>query len=358
MTTRAKMFLAKLLIFFSVVLILFGVYLQFSGNYILDPEKDVTIVAGADDNISVTPVDKDNVSDTKEPESTDDGNKTGEIVSPSPTPSSSPSSSPMPTISPSPSITPTPQPSTPPAVTPPTPPVTPPIPSIDETNGAIRKELEAKYGIQIRYGNEVAGYSVGGMTTMIIPDANTANVALNNLKNALGHYPDDFFQEISRNGYPLTIYLIKRYSTANVTGVTDSTRKNIIISIATDYDFDDTLHHEVYHYVEKFIYGKGFRFTSWSTLNPADFTYGVFNVDYAYSRVYSPDAPFVNSYAQTDEYEDRASTFEYMMKPNKASCLNNGKPVWLKAKTMSEQIDFFLESVKPNVTEYWERFVY
>lgn len=343
MTTKAKMFLAKLLIFFSIVLIIFGVYLQFNDNYVLDPKKDVTVVAGADDNISVTPVDKDDV------ESVDD--KPEEVeqttpVTPTPTPSQTPS-----VVKPSPSSTPTPQ-------QPVTPPVQPTTPTIDETNYTLRNEIETKYGITVKYGSEVSGYNVGGMSTTIISDATESRTALNNLKSTLSLYPNGFFQEIANNGFPLTIYLIKRYSTANVTGVTDSTNRSIIISIATDYDFDDTLHHEVYHYIEKYIFSKGFRFTSWNTLNPADFTYGIINNNYAYSRVYSADAPFVNSYAQTDEYEDRASTFEYMMMPNKASCLNTGKPVWLKAKTMSEQIDYFLETVKPNVTEYWERFVY
>ena len=53
--------------------------------------------------------------------------------------------------------------------------------------------------------------------------------------------------------------------------------------------------------------------------------------------------------------EDRASTFEYMMFTNKASCLNTNKPVWKKAKFMSQLLEKYLESVKPEVTEYWER---
>lgn len=339
---KSKVFLAKLLIFFSIILISLGVYLQVSGSYVLDPEKDVTVVAGADDNISVTPVDKDDVTSVKE--------DTPVKETPKPTPSPV---VPVPTPSNKPTVSPTP-PSAPHAPSDPTP--TPP--TIDETNGMLRKELETKYGIKIKYGNEVAGYSVGGMTTTPITDATASRTALNDLKSALSQYPTGLFQEISRNGFPLTIYLIKRYSTANVTGVTDSSNNNIVISIATDYSFADTLHHEVYHYMEKYIFSKGFRFTSWNTLNPMDFTYGQINLNYAYSSAYSADAPFVNSYAQTDEYEDRASTFEYMMMPNKASCLNYGKPVWVKARTMSEQIDYFLNSVKPNVTEYWERFVY
>ena len=102
----------------------------------------------------------------------------------------------------------------------------------------------------------------------------------------------------------------------------------------------------------------GATFTSWNGLNPAGFKYGVIDSAYSYSRDFSQDAFFVNSYAMTDQYEDRASTFEYMMKTNKASCLNYGKTIWLKAKTMSEQIDYFFNTVTPTVTEHWERHLY
>lgn len=341
---KSKLFLAKLLIFFSIILISFGIYLQVNGSYVLNPEKDVTVIAGGDDNISVTPVDKDDVTSTEVNTSSE------ETPQPMPSPvTPSPSNTPKPVPSISPAAPSSPQKPSEPTITPPT---------VEESNVILRNELEAKYSIKIKYGNEISGYSVGGMTTTPITDATASRSALNNLKSALSLYPTDFFQEISRNGFPLTIYLIKRYSTANVTGVTDSTYNSIVISIATDYSFADTLHHEVYHYIEKYIFSKGFRFTSWNTLNPSDFTYGQINLKYAYSSVYLVDAPFVNSYAQTDEYEDRASTFEYMMMPNKASCLNYGQPVWVKARTISEQIDYFLNSVKPNVTEYWERFVY
>ena len=110
--------------------------------------------------------------------------------------------------------------------------------------------------------------------------------------------------------------------------------------------------------MEKYIYSKGARYTSWATLNPNDFAYGNISSLFSYTGTLSEDAFFVNNYAQTDEFEDRASTLEYMMKSNKINCFNQGKTVWLKAKTMSEQIDYFLSSVSPNVVEYWERFVY
>ena len=42
----------------------------------------------------------------------------------------------------------------------------------------------------------------------------------------------------------------------------------------------------------------------------------------------------------------------------KASCLEVGKTIYLKAKYMSNQIDLFFDTVSPNVVEYWERYLY
>ena len=76
---------------------------------------------------------------------------------------------------------------------------------------------------------------------------------------------------------------------------------------------------------------------------------------FAMSNAFSEDSYFVNSYAQVAPEEDRASTFEFMMANTKASCLNANKPVWKKATIMSKNIDAALNTVSPNVTEYWER---
>ena len=330
MRKNFSMFFAKLLIFFSILFIIGGVGLLVLGNeFFLHPIYDVSLIENSDsENISITTLDSDEVIEPiTESEIIDpstiinngfqqnnnlDSNIIQENVEP----------------------------------------------TIEEVNAQLRMQIQDTYGVTIKYANETNGYSIGGMSTIEINDPVICQAALINLNNALSLYPTGFFQEISNKGYPLTFYLIKRYSTENVTGVTDSTYNNIIISIATDYDFSNTFHHEIYHYIEKYIFSTGFRFTSWTTLNPGDFDYGTINSNYSYAKTFSEDSYFVNSYAMTDEYEDRASTFEYMMKSNKATCLNYGKTVWLKARTMSEQIDYHLDSVMPNVTEYWERHVY
>lgn len=229
---------------------------------------------------------------------------------------------------------------------------------IDTTNNDLRNSIQNRYGITVRYGAETNGYTVGGLSSIMLSDANRINELLNSLNYNLSLYPSGFFQETKQGDYSLTIYLLKRYSQENVTGITDSTTKNVVISLATDYSFVESLHHELYHYIEKYMFYRGANYTTWNSLNPVGFNYGKTNTAISYVNTQDPYASFVNIYAQTDEYEDRASTFEYMMSPSEASCLVTGTTIWKKAKYMCEQIDAVFQSVSPSVTEYWERYIY
>ena len=225
-----------------------------------------------------------------------------------------------------------------------------------DPNDVLRDSIENKYGINVKYGSETEGYEIDTLSTVAITDANEINKALLDMQSTISLFPEDLFWELKNNGYPLTIYLIKNYSVENITGITESYSNRVNISIATNFSFGETFNHEVYHYLENFITKfKGANYNSWNTLNLSNFTYGSARSDLSYNRTYSEDAYFVNNYAQTSANEDRASTFEYMMFTNKASCLNANKPVWKKAKFMSQLLEKYLESVKPEVTEYWER---
>lgn len=225
-----------------------------------------------------------------------------------------------------------------------------------DPNNTLRNTIENQYGLSIKYGKETEGYMVDTLSTFPITDENEINKALLDMQSTISLFPEDLFWELKNNGYPLTIYLIKNYSVENITGITESYSNRVNISISTKFSFGETFNHEVYHYLENFITKfKGANYSSWNTLNLSNFTYGSARSDLSYNRTYSEDAYFVNNYAQTSANEDRASTFEYMMFTNKASCLNTNKPVWKKAKFMSQLLEKYLESVKPEVTEYWER---
>lgn len=234
--------------------------------------------------------------------------------------------------------------------------------SIDNANELLKKEIEDLYGISIKYGKETEGYSIRYLDEKIettsINDSAIINKSLNKLKNSLELYPNGLFHEINSGGIPLTIILIDSFSDKNITGVTNSSYVDAAISIAVSYPLEETLYHESYHYIERYLFKMGAGYNTWDLLNPRDFNYSEIYKELSYANTFSENAYFVNTYAQTDDKEDRASTFEYMMASSKASCLNNGNPVWKKAVLISRTMEAVLDTVSPNITEYWERFLY
>ncbi len=236
-----------------------------------------------------------------------------------------------------------------------------PIPKMAEKNEILRKEIESKYDVLVFYGKETNGYKVNYEGSLIeaksIKDESIINEQLITLNDTLSLYPENLFKEIKDGGIPLKIYLVDSYSDIGITGITDSSNSFANISISAMYPFQESFYHESYHYIERYLFKKGANFNSWALLNPQEFQYGTIRNDWSYTTSFSASASFVNNYAQSAAAEDRASTFEYMMAPTKASCLNNNTAVWKKAKYMALMIETVLDSVKEEKTEYWERYL-
>ncbi len=229
--------------------------------------------------------------------------------------------------------------------------------NIDSKNLNLRNEIEKEFSVMVRYGNETEGYAVGGVLTDPITDPMLVNETLNSLYNTLSLYPKGIFKEIKDGGIPLTIILVNNYSEYSITGVTDSSYDYAHISIAAMYDFSESFFHESYHYMERYMFKKKANYNSWDSLNPPDFQWSVIQGSLSYSNTFKEDAYFVNNYAQTSAAEDRASTFEYMMAPTKASCLNKGNTVWYKANYMALTMESVFNTVSPDSIEYWERYI-
>ena len=357
MSNKSLIILAKVMIFCSVILIGSGVYLNLQETKpIIDPisgvttpDNDSVIITtnngmpptatndndsdktGNSDNATAVPNDSTS-SDTPVPNNTTTSGTTGSAGNASGT-----------NTSPSPVPTPEPDPE--------------PAPVVDQ-NVVFRKSIEDTYGVKVFYGNETSGYSVGGMSTTVIPDSSVSS-ALTQLNTALSTYPVGFFQEFLNKSINVNVYLIKNYSANNVTGVTDTSFKRINISIAMDFPFDESFHHEVLHAIEYYIERSGGKFTSWNSFNPADFSYGTENKNYSYSVTGEASSYFVNNYAQVSQSEDRASTFEYMTASKRYSCFDShGYPIWQKSDYLSRMIDTYFNTVTPDVIDYWERYVY
>ena len=338
MTKELKMKLAKVLIAFSFVLVFIGIGLGLDNKALINPVTGTHTIGNSNSDINITTTDaiippdssgsESNNSQPSGPTGSSNVGENNSITTTSPSTGERQEQQQQPQS------------------------------ETDTTNNNLRNSIQNKYGITVRYGAETNGYTVGGLSSVMLSDANRINEVLNSLNYNLSLYPSGFFQETKQGNYSLTIYLLKRYSQDNVTGITDSTTKNVVISLATDYSFIESLHHEIYHYIEKYMFYRGANYTTWNSLNPSGFNYGNTNTSISYINTKDPYASFVNIYAQTDEYEDRASTFEYMMAPSEAGCLVTGTTIWKKAKYLCEQIDAVFQSVSPSVTEYWERYIY
>lgn len=360
MSNKSLIILAKVMIFCSTILIGFGVYLNLQETKpIIDPISDVTTPdndsviittndgmpptatndndsdkTGNSDNATAVPNDSTS-SDTPVPNNTTTSDNTGNTSSTGNTSGTNTSPSPVPTPEPD----------------------TEPAPVVDQ-NVVFRKNIEDTYGVKVFYGNETSGYSVGGMSTTVIPDSSVSS-ALTQLNAALATYPVGFFQEFLNKSINVNVYLIKNYSANNVTGVTDTSFKRINISIAMDFPFNESFHHEVLHAIEYYIERSGGKFTSWNSFNPTDFSYGTENKNYSYSVTGNASSYFVNNYAQVSQSEDRASTFEYMTASKRYSCFDShGYPIWQKSDYLSRMIDTYFNTVTPEVIDYWERYVY
>lgn len=377
MSTKLTNKIASIMIFFAILLIMTGLYMNFSTSDFLDPIRDVdkandnpgevTITTNdgkppatnsndtntnTNNGSSDTPITNDNTgnntsSGTDLNPSTSNGNtNTGSNTNSSNNNTGNNSGSNTTPSTPIPDPTPTPEP------TPDSTPVVDPL-----TN--YRKQIEDTYGIKVLYGSETNGYVVGSLGTTAITDTNVMKSILEQLNTALSMYPNGFFREFSKQNMSLNVYLIKNYSAENVTGVTDFAPRRTIISIATDFPFAESFHHEMLHYIEHYIESAGGRFTAWNSFNPLDFTYGVENSSYSYSKTGTPGSYFVNNYAQTSANEDRASTFEYMTASVKYSCYDsNDYPIWKKSNYLSTMIETYFTTVSSSVVDYWERYIY
>lgn len=112
-------------------------------------------------------------------------------------------------------------------------------------------------------------------------------------------------------------------------GLADPNTHRVYISVeyfrgaGTSFSIEATVHHEVFHLLD--YETQGAHWTAdrdWQKLNPSGFAYRDPSVDIERRK------GFVNGYASTDEMEDRASTFEYMMvRPDDLCTMSAQDPV-------------------------------
>ena len=230
-----------------------------------------------------------------------------------------------------------------------------------EKNDEYRKQLQDKYSVKIAYKNELGNYTINGYGSDKLNDDNKINNCLGEIDKTLKNYPNGFFKEMKDYGMPLTIYLVNSIS-GNVSGLTDAKDKNDIkIMIAPASLFENTLNHEIMHYIDSYIKVKGYPIDINNTMkdvNPVGFTYGDTSNEYVYYFTSVDNAYFLSSYGKTNYLEDRAVIFsDLMTRTFTKDYYANGTPINKKAKLISLQIKEHFNTLSNTERYYWDRFL-
>ena len=230
-----------------------------------------------------------------------------------------------------------------------------------EKNDEYRKQLQNKYSVKIAYKNELGNYTINGYGSDKLNDDNKINNCLGEIDKTLKNYPNGFFKEMKDYGMPLTIYLVNSIS-GNVSGLTDAKDKSDIkIMIAPASLFENTLNHEIMHYIDSYIKVKGYPIDINNTMkdvNPVGFTYGDTSNEYVYYFTSVDNAYFLSSYGKTNYLEDRAVIFSDLMTRTFTKDYHaNGTPINKKAKLISLQIKEHFNTLSNTGRYYWDRFL-
>ena len=230
-----------------------------------------------------------------------------------------------------------------------------------EKNDEYRKQLQNKYSVKIAYKNELGNYTINGYGSEKLNDDNKINNCLGEIDTTLKNYPNGFFKEMKDYGMPLTIYLVNSISD-DVSGLTDAKDKSDIkIMIAPASLFENTLNHEIMHYIDTYIKDKGYPIDINNTMkdvNPVGFTYGDTSNEYVYYFTSVDNAYFLSAYGKTNYLEDRAVLFSDMMtRTIKKPFYNDGTPINKKAKLISLQIKEHFNTLSNTGRYYWDRFL-
>ena len=230
-----------------------------------------------------------------------------------------------------------------------------------EKNDEYRKQLQNKYSVKIAYKNELGNYTINGYGSDKLNDDNKINNCLGEIDKTLKNYPNNFFKEMKDYGMPLTIYLVNSIS-GNVSGLTDAKDKSDIkIMIAPASLFENTLNHEIMHYIDSYIKVKGYPIDINNTMkdvNPVGFTYGDTSNEYVYYFTSVDNAYFLSSYGKTNYLEDRAVIFsDLMTRTFTKDYYADGTPINKKAKLISLQIKEHFNTLSNTGRYYWDRFL-
>ena len=225
-------------------------------------------------------------------------------------------------------------------------------------------DMTSRYGVKFTVRDQ-SRTRVGRGNGTAIYDEEKLKTVLNSVNYSLSLYPAGFFKEFNANGMSLTLNLLDKIDNG-LHGLSDSEfLSNVVISVATSsYLFEETLHHEILHYIDNYIETKMYPNTpetEYVTCNPAGYTYGNPNSSLSFKYTNAQTAYFIADYGQINYKEDRATLFPRLMRPSISAgnefLKYSNSPLSCKARILVRQIDQAFNTVTSSKSIAWNRFV-
>lgn len=238
-------------------------------------------------------------------------------------------------------------------------------------------EIGAKYGVEIYFGDEVEDCYRDMYDYEITYNAVRIEQALNMLDEALALYPDGMLAQLDDEfGSVLKIYLSGKIVAADDTALTtavgiQNTLEDdtfMVLDILSVYDYERTIHHELFHAVEGHLNDGEYYFDYdvWMTYNPDGFYYDYsytgneMNTDWTYVvGDGETEGYFLDLYSKSFPNEDRARIMEYaMMEPELQTGYFESEPLRRKLAYICEQIRAGFDTTGWPEKTIWEQSIY
>lgn len=194
-------------------------------------------------------------------------------------------------------------------------------------------EIGRRRGVEIYIGEEIQSCTKNIYTYTVNQNAVRISKALDELDRELGRYPNGMLAQIDDDfGSMLKIYLCGPILPDNDTAIStavglQNTMENdtyLVLDITAVLSFTTTIHHELFHAIEKHLDATDTFFDSdeWNNCNPPGFQYDYdyianessHNTEYVVGDVEnSLQISFIDRYSKSFPVEDRARIMEYAM---------------------------------------------
>lgn len=181
-------------------------------------------------------------------------------------------------------------------------------------------ELGDAYGLDIRIWQDAVSESCG---LVLEPEYQVSAILreLQVLENALSRFPEDFFRQLAAgtsNG-ALHLCIVRSIQNGNgsLSGAQAWLKSESFLYLAAGSGLEQSFYHQLSHAIDSRVLVESTLYDDWKKLNPEGFNYDS-RYDIALGNTDPcpyPDA-FIDTYAMASAADDRASVFEYAMRPD------------------------------------------